>query len=48
MDGYPIEGSEFAKYDFKLQTWVQQGDIVELSGKSANCAWDQSIGNCKP
>ncbi|MFN0028903.1 MAG: ABC transporter substrate-binding protein [Acidimicrobiales bacterium] len=46
-DAYPIEGSEFAKYDFKLQTWVQQGAVVELSGKSSNCAWDQSVGNCK-
>ena len=46
-DGYPIEGSEFAKYDFTKQGWIQQGDIVELSGKSANCAWDQNIGNCK-
>ena len=45
-DGYPIEGSEFAQYDYTQQTWIQDGDIVELSGKSANCHWDQSIGNC--
>jgi ABC-type branched-subunit amino acid transport system substrate-binding protein len=46
-DAYPIEGSEIARYDFAQQTWIQQGDIVELSGKSANCAWDQAAGSCK-
>ena len=46
-DAYPIEGSEFAKYDYTKQTWIQQGDIVELSGKSSNCAWDQSAGSCR-
>ncbi len=46
-DAYPIEGSEFGKWDSTKQGWIQQGAIVELSGKSNNCAWDQSIGNCK-
>ena len=23
-----------------------QGDIIELSGKSKSCSWDQAIGNC--
>ncbi len=46
-DSYPIEGSEFGKWDFAKQTWVQQGAIVEMSGKSANCAWDQSAALCK-
>ncbi len=46
-DAYPIEGSEFAKFDYVAQTWVQQGAIVETSGKSSNCAWDQSVGLCK-
>jgi len=47
LDAYPIEGSEFAQYDSTKQAWIQVGDIVELSGKSSNCAWDQSIGNCR-
>ncbi len=46
-EAFPIEGSEFAKYDFTKQAWIQQGAIVELSGKSKNCAWDQSAGLCK-
>jgi branched-chain amino acid transport system substrate-binding protein len=47
QDAYPIEGSEIARYDFQQQTWIQQGEIVELSGKSSNCAWDQAAGVCK-
>ena len=46
-DAYPIEGSEIARYDSTQQAWIQQGAIVELSGKSANCAWDQSAGGCR-
>jgi len=46
-DAYWIEGSDISKYDSAQQTWVKQGDLIELSGKSANCAWDQSIANCK-
>ncbi|MDH4144389.1 MAG: ABC transporter substrate-binding protein [Acidimicrobiia bacterium] len=45
-DAYWIEGSDISKYDSAQQTWVPQGDIIDLSGKSSNCAWDQSIGNC--
>jgi hypothetical protein len=45
-DSYPIEGSEIARYDSAQQTWIQQGDIVELSGKSSNCAWNQATASC--
>ena len=46
-DAYWIEGSDISKYDSAQQTWIKQGDLIELSGKSANCAWDQAIANCK-
>jgi branched-chain amino acid transport system substrate-binding protein len=45
-DGYLLEGSDLSKYDAAKQTWVVQGDIIELSGKTANCAWDQSANAC--
>ncbi len=45
-DAYPIEGSEIAKFDAKQQTWVRQGDIIDLSGKSGLCAWDATAGRC--
>jgi len=48
-DPYPIEGSEFAVFDGTKQTWVKQEDlgIIELSGKSSPCAWDQTAAACK-
>ena len=48
-DAYPIEGSEFAVWNGAAQSWekVESLGIIELSGKSANCEWDQSISNCK-
>ena len=42
-----LEGSDISKYDYSKQSWIPQGDIIELSGKSSNCAWDQAIANCK-
>ena len=46
-DAYWIEGSDISKYDSAKQSWIQQGDIIELSGKSKNCFWDQAAGLCK-
>ncbi len=46
-DAYLTEGSDLSKYDSAKQAWVQQGSIVELSGKSKNCAYDQPSGTCK-
>jgi branched-chain amino acid transport system substrate-binding protein len=46
-DAYLTEASEFSKYDAATQTWEQQGELIELSGKSTNCAWDQAAGVCK-
>lgn len=38
-DSYWLEGTEVGRYDVAKQTFVQQGDIIDLSGKSSNCAW---------
>ena len=46
-DIYFVEGSDIGKYDVAKQTWAQQGDIIELSGKSKPCVWDTAISNCK-
>ena len=46
-DAYFVEGSDICQYDSAKQTWIQQGDIIELSGKSKNCVWDAAISNCK-
>lgn len=46
-DAYFIEGSEIARYDSAKQQWVQQGPIVDLSGKSQLCAFDQATASCR-
>ena len=46
-DAYILEGSDISKYDSALQSWVPQGNVIDLSGKSPLCAWDQALGNCK-
>lgn len=46
-DAYWIEGSDISKYDAAKQSWIPQGDIIELSGKSKNCAWDQAAATCR-
>ena len=38
-DAYFIEGSDIAQFDAAGQTWVQQGGVIDLSGKSPNCHW---------
>jgi hypothetical protein len=46
-DGYWIEGSEIAKYDSAAQQFIQQGPIIDLSGKSKACSWNQSTSTCE-
>ncbi len=46
-DAYLTEGSDISQYDAAKQQWIQEGPIVELSGKSTNCAYDQSASVCR-
>jgi branched-chain amino acid transport system substrate-binding protein len=46
-DAYFIEGSDISRYDSAKQQWVQQGDVIDLSGKTKPCAFDQSTSTCK-
>ncbi|MEZ5233715.1 MAG: ABC transporter substrate-binding protein [Acidimicrobiales bacterium] len=46
-DAFVIEGSEIGRFSAEKQTWIQEGDIIDLGGDTAPCAWDQSIANCK-
>jgi hypothetical protein len=45
-DAYLLEASDLSIYDSAKQSWVVQGDIIELSGKTKNCAWKTSINAC--
>ena len=46
-DSYWIEGSEIAQYDSATGNWNATGPIIELSGKSPNCAWNQATSACE-
>ncbi|HCB36916.1 MAG TPA: hypothetical protein DEP66_01505 [Acidimicrobiaceae bacterium] len=45
-DSYPVEGSDFSQFDAGEQTWRIIGEIVDVNGASANCAWDKDEGGC--
>jgi len=47
VDAYLTEGSDISRYDAAAQEWVQVGDVVELSGRSKNCAYDQATSVCR-
>jgi branched-chain amino acid transport system substrate-binding protein len=46
-DAYFVEGGIYQKYNSAKQGWDSQGRVIDLSGKSKNCAWDQGAGLCK-
>ncbi len=45
-DAYFVEGSDFSQFDAASQGWEIVGDIVDVNGGSANCAWDSDNGGC--
>ena len=38
-DAYLVEGSDLSQFDYDNQSWVIEGGVIDLDGKSANCAW---------
>jgi ABC-type branched-subunit amino acid transport system substrate-binding protein len=46
-DAFLIEGGVFTKFDSAKQQWLPEGGLIDLDGKSQNCAWDQSVSACK-
>jgi hypothetical protein len=46
-DAYFIEGGIYQTYNSQTQGWESQGKVIDLSGKSHNCAWDQATSTCK-
>jgi len=45
-DAYLVEGGVIQVRDAASETWKDAGAVVDLSGKSGNCAWNQSKGLC--
>jgi ABC-type branched-subunit amino acid transport system substrate-binding protein len=46
-DAYMVEGGVFQKWDAAKQTYVTQGNVIDLDGKAKLCAWDQASASCK-
>ena len=46
-DAYIVEGGIFQRWDAAKQTYVNQGNVINLEGKAKLCAWDQSTSACK-
>jgi hypothetical protein len=44
-DAFFLEGSEISQWSVDQQTWVQK-NIVDLSGKTKNCAYNQATSSC--
>ncbi len=45
-DAYLVEGGIYQIRDAATETWKDAGAVIDLSGKSKNCKWDQSKGIC--
>jgi hypothetical protein len=46
-DSFMVEGGVFTKFDSAKQQWLAEGSLIDLDGKSQNCAWDASGAVCR-
>jgi branched-chain amino acid transport system substrate-binding protein len=46
-DPYIVEGGQFQRWDAAKQTYVGEGAVIDLDGKTKPCTWDQDVSNCK-
>jgi ABC-type branched-subunit amino acid transport system substrate-binding protein len=46
-DAFLEEGGMYQQWDSLKQIWVTKGKVIDLDGKSKNCAWDSSAGTCR-
>jgi branched-chain amino acid transport system substrate-binding protein len=45
-DPYLVEGGVYQTRDAAGEKWDNEGDVIDLSGESSPCAWDQAAGVC--
>ncbi|MGD9755830.1 MAG: ABC transporter substrate-binding protein, partial [Acidimicrobiia bacterium] len=45
-DPYFVEGGAFQVRDAASETWNTEGDVIDLSGASKPCAFDQATASC--
>ena len=41
-----VEGGVFQTWDAADQTWVNQGDVIDLDGRAKLCSWDPATSVC--
>jgi ABC-type branched-subunit amino acid transport system substrate-binding protein len=46
-DAFPVEGSDISRFDSAKQEWIQQGDIVQLTGDQKKCKYDPATSGCQ-
>ena len=46
-DPFIVEAGIFQTWNAASQLWVNQGNVINIDGKSRPCAWDQSTSSCK-
>lgn len=47
VDPFPIEGSDFCKYDARARAWLTTGDTIDVTGDTPSCWWDPHHGGCR-
>jgi len=45
-DAYFAEGAIYQKWDSAKQAYINQGNVIDLDGKSSLCAWNQTSASC--
>jgi ABC-type branched-subunit amino acid transport system substrate-binding protein len=45
-DAFLVEGSDLSQWTSAQQAWIQKS-LIDLSGKTKNCAWDKATSACK-
>jgi hypothetical protein len=45
-DAFFLEGSDLSVYDSAEQRWDIL-NVIELSGRTPNCTWDQAAQRCR-
>ncbi|MPY96162.1 MAG: hypothetical protein GEV08_24790 [Acidimicrobiia bacterium] len=45
-DSFAAEGGVFEQWNAAEQVWEAKGNVIDLNGRSANCAWDPAASVC--
>lgn len=46
-DPFPVEGSDFARYDALTRSWWIVDETIDVTGSTPSCSWDLRHGGCR-